>query len=85
MRTNKNTSELIKEVEQVIKNKKEISITDLFRCLSINRNFLDQILETLVKQGKIIIAKYQGFVGNKVVNHSVEIKWIGGKDDKKSK
>ncbi len=67
----------IKKVEDVIRKAKEINKTNLIKASGVHSWYLDRILDTLEKEGKVAIVKVLHELGEgKVVVVSMKIKWI---------
>lgn len=74
----------IQNVEKVLKKEKDISITNLYSKLkSVDYYSLNKIIKKLNQENKVIIARFQTFdKDNKVITHSVDLRWVGDKDGK---
>jgi len=75
----------IDKIFNIIKSHNIINKSDLVEESKIHSYSVDKVLDILEKDGKIIIAKYQSFVGNKVVTQSYDIKYIGDKKEDDNK
>lgn len=69
----------IDKILKIVKEHGVISKTELIEKSKVHSYSIDKILNILIKEGEIIVAKYQSFIGDKVVTQSFDIKYIGEK------
>jgi len=68
-----NTTPKTERILDILKQQKEINITNLLKLSKMDVPHLNKVLKELEEQGKIIIAKVETFKGNKKI---VQAKYI---------